>query len=59
MNKDILKQFKPNITLEEQIDLLGHFLMENFEGNFKNGEGAIEMTVRLLEEYKNARPVKD
>jgi len=59
MDKDILKQFKSNIALEEQVDLLAHYLMKNFEGAFRNGEGAIEMAVRLLEEYRNAQPINN
>lgn len=54
-----LEQLKPdNIPIEKQIDLLAQYLMENF-GCEMIGEGAIEMAVRLLEEFKNARPVKE
>ena len=59
----ILEQLnKDNILVEEQIDLLASFLMEEFPGEMgKDGksEGAIEIAVRLLEEYKNARPLKE
>ena len=53
MNK-ILKQLEQaNIPLEKQVDLLAEFLVGNFEseigkGKSPNGEGAIEMAVRLL-----------
>ena len=52
----ILEQLKPdNIPIRKQIDLLATYLMRNFDdkiGNEGVGEGAIEMAVRLLEEYK-------
>ena len=46
-----------NIPTEKQVDNLAQFLIENFEkeigsGKSVNGEGAIEMAVRLLLEYK-------
>ena len=53
-----LKNFRPdNIPTQKQVEDLGQFLIENFEneigGNKKaNGEGAIEMAVRLLLKYK-------
>ena len=57
------KDFSPdNIPTQKQVNLLAQFLIENFEneigGNKKaNGEGAIEMAVRLLDEYRNCRPI--
>jgi len=56
-----LKDFAPdNIPTQKQVEALGQFLIENFEdeigGNKKaNGEGAIEMAVRLLIELKELR----
>ncbi len=53
-----LKDFSPdNIPTQKQIESLGQFLIENFEDKIgekgkANGEGAIEMAVRLLIEYK-------
>ena len=49
-----------NIPTQKQVEDLGKFLIENFEneigGNKKaNGEGAIEMAVRLLLELKTQR----
>ena len=56
---NILEQLKPiNIPIEKQIALLAQYLIENF-GYKMIGEGAIEMAVRLLEEFKNARPIKE
>jgi len=52
MKKEI--KFRDNMPLEEQIDLLAQYLMENFGDEIKN-EGAIEMAIRLLEEYRNTR----
>lgn len=46
---------KDNLPLENQVELLANYLMEEFDGPTRN-EGAIEMAVRLLEEYRNARP---
>jgi len=61
MSKTILEQLRPdNIPIDKQIDLLGQFLMENFGeeiGGEGRSEGAIEMAIRLIEEYKNARPL--
>lgn len=39
--------FYDNQPLEEQVEILGRYLMLNFPGEFK-GEGAIEMAIRLL-----------
>ena len=54
-----LKDFSPdNIPTQKQVDLLAQFLIENFEneiGKNGNGEGAIEMAVRLLLELKTLR----
>ena len=56
-----LKDFAPdNIPIQKQVENLGQFLIENFDneigGNKKaNGEGAIEMAVRLLLELKKLR----
>ena len=61
MKKEILQQLKPdNIPTQNQVDLLAHFLVENFEeeigkGESPNGEGAIEMAVRLLAKFKKAQ----
>lgn len=57
-----LKDFLPdNIPTQKQVELLGQFLIENFEKEIGkngkcNGEGAIEMAVRLLLELKTIRP---
>ena len=62
MNKGILQQLKPaNIPIQNQVDLLAKFLIENFEeevgkGESPNGEGAIEMAIRLLEKLKTMIP---
>jgi len=59
--KITLKNFSPsNIPTQKQVELLGQFLIENFESEIGkngkgNGEGAIEMAVRLLLELKTAR----
>ena len=56
-----LKDFNPdNIPTQKQVDLLAQFLIENFENEIGkngkgNGEGAIEMAVRLLLELKTMR----
>ena len=53
-----LKNFTPdNIPVSKQVEDLGIFLLENFEDEIggKNGEGAIEMAVRLLLELKELR----
>jgi len=61
-NKGILQQLKPdNIPIQNQVDLLAKFLIENFEeevgkGESPNGEGAIEMAVRLLTKLKTMIP---
>ena len=61
MKEKILQQLKPiNIPIQNQIELLAQFLVENFEGEIGkgkslNGEGAIEMAVRLLIELKELR----
>jgi len=53
-----LKDFSPdNIPTQKQVDLLAQFLIENFENEIGkngkgNGEGAIEMAVRLLLKLK-------
>jgi len=58
MKEEILKQLRPdNIPTQNQVDLLAQFLTENFEeeigkGESPNGEGAIEMAVRLLIKFK-------
>ena len=62
MKKGILQQLKPdNIPIQNQVDLLAKFLIENFEeevgkGESPNGEGAIEMAVRLLTKLKTKNP---
>ena len=53
-----LKDFSPdNIPTQKQVELLAQFMIENFEKEIggKNGEGAIEMAVRLLIELKELR----
>jgi len=56
-----LKDFSPdNIPTQKQVDLLAQFLIENFDNEIGkngtgNGEGAIEMAVRLLLELKTMR----
>lgn len=55
-----LKDFSAdNIPTQKQVDSLAQFLLENFDkemgkGKSPNGEGAIEMAVRLLLEYKKS-----
>ncbi len=57
-----LKDFSPaNIPTQKQVELLGQFLIENFENEIgknkeANGEGVIEMAVRLLLKYKITNP---
>ena len=61
MKEEILKQLKPdNIPIQNQVDLLAQFLIENFEnevgkGESPSGEGAIEMAVRLLTKLKEQK----
>ena len=61
MKKEIIQQLKPdNIPTQNQVDLLAQFLIENFEeeigkGESLNGEGAIEMAVRLLIKLKEQK----
>ena len=56
-----LKDFAPdNIPTQKQVDCLAEFLIENFgdeigDNKKANGEGAIEMAVRLLLELKECR----
>lgn len=62
--KTILQQLEiANIPLEKQVDLLAQFLIENFEGEIGNnksgGEGAIEMSVRLLTRLKEQKPSEE
>mgnify|MGYP001591403813 FL=1 len=62
--KTILQQLEvENIKLENQIDLLAQFLIENFEEDIGKGkgasEGAIEMVVRLLTELKEQKPAEE
>ena len=58
--KIILRDFSAdNIPIQKQVDLLAQFLIENFEseigkGKSPNGEGAIEMAVRLLTDFIKA-----
>ena len=40
-----------NTPLEKQVEELAQFLMDEFGGP-KESEGAIEMAIRLLNEYK-------
>ena len=53
-----LENFKPdNIPTQKQVKALEQFLIENFQDDIGkngkgNGEGAIEMSVRLLIELK-------
>ncbi len=53
-----LKDFSPdNIPTQKQVKHLGQFMIENFKDKIGeegkgNGEGAIEMAVRLLLKYK-------
>ena len=54
MKKEILQQLKSdNISIQNQVDLLVQFLIENFEEEIREGEGAIEMAVRLLMKLKS------
>ena len=61
MKKITLKDFTPdNIPTQKQVESLAQFIIENFENEIgesedHNGEGAIEMAVRLLLEYKSLR----
>lgn len=62
--KTILEQLEPsNMTLEKQVELLGEFLIMNFENDIGNnkaaGEGAIEMAVRLLTKLKETEQLED
>ena len=56
-----LKDFSTdNIPIQNQVDLLAQFLIENFEdeigkGESPNGEGGIEMAVRLLIKLKEQK----
>ena len=48
--------FKPNMPLDKQIDFLAEYLLTKFndemgKGKSPNGEGAIEMSIRLLDKY--------
>lgn len=47
-----METFKDNMKLEKQIEILANFLLEEFESEIKGDEGAIEMAIRLLNEYK-------
>ena len=52
----ITELLKPNIKLDKQVDYLAEFLITKFndeigKGQSPNGEGAIEMAVRLLDNY--------
>ena len=64
MNKITLKDFSAdNIPIQKQVDNLAQFMIENFEdeigkNGMRNGEGAIEMAVRLLLELKNVEKIK-
>jgi len=46
------KNNENNIPLEKQVDVLAKYLMEHFDSKFGNNESAIEMSIRLLNEYK-------
>jgi len=53
-----------NIPTQKQVESLAQFMIENFEyeiGNdgIGNGEGAIEMAVRLLLKYKEITKGRD
>ena len=56
-----LKHFSPdNLPTQKQVEYLAQFLIENFgdeigKNGKGNGEGAIEMAVRLLIELKELR----
>ncbi len=56
-----LEDFTPdNIPIQKQVESLAQFLIENFgdeigKNGKANGEGAIEMAVRLLIELKECR----
>ena len=59
--RDYLSELKPdNLPVEDQVQILSEFLWDNFSKEFGNGEsegeGAVEMTVRILSKLK---PVKD
>ena len=50
------QNLKPNMKLDKQVDILAEYLMTKFndemgKGESPNGEGAIEMTMRLLDKY--------
>ena len=62
MDKNTLKKLEPaNIPIQEQIELLGQFLMENFGEEFGTvkgkGKGAIEMAVRIIIELKKENSI--
>jgi len=49
------KKFEDNMSLKEQTDILAKFLLQEFDsemGGKGKSEGAIEMAIRLLNEYK-------
>ena len=56
-----LKNFSPNnIPTQKQVEFLAQFMIENFENEIggdkeHNGEGAIQMAVRLLLEFKKLK----
>jgi len=57
--KTILQQLEPvNIPIQNQVDLLAKFLIENFGDDMKN-EGGIEMAVRLLTKLKAQKPAEE
>ena len=51
------QNLKPNMKLDDkQVDILAEYLVTKFnaeigKGESPNGEGAIEMTMRLLDKY--------
>lgn len=46
------KTWEPNLSLEDQINRLANFLIEEYGGPTRD-EGAVEMAVRLLKEHKS------
>ena len=54
--KNFEANFKPNMKLDKQVYFLAEYLLTKFndemgKGESPNGEGAIEMAVRLLDKY--------
>jgi len=58
------EEFYDNMPLPKQVDILAKFLMKNFDNEFGavggNGEGAVEMAIRLLKRtIPKSKPTKE